>query len=124
MVSEKTPSNSLNRESVDNLILETMDSVLRKILGEGSAEIITLYAKKSYSIKGEETLKRVEALAEALRKILGFSSTIIENLILNSLYSKLELKFEDKKNYEFLDYIKDLRNSKFQRKNAQIETLE
>jgi len=43
--------------------------------------------------------------------VLGSGSILIENLILKSLYSKLELKFENREGYEFSDYIKELRKS-------------
>jgi len=80
---------------------------LKQVFGEEPAKIILQHAKKS--AKWEENPKRVEAFAEALREILGSGSVLIENLILKSLYSKLELKFEEKKGYGFSDYVKELR---------------
>ncbi len=34
---------------------------------------------------------------------------MIEKLILKNLYSKLELKLEEREGYEFSDYVKELR---------------
>ncbi|MFB0562499.1 MAG: hypothetical protein ACETWM_14935 [Candidatus Lokiarchaeia archaeon] len=70
-------------------------------------KIIFLYAERSDPSKWKEAPKRVEVLSDALRTIFGDSFTFIENLILKSLYSKIELKFEKKKDYDFLDYVKE-----------------
>jgi hypothetical protein len=34
---------------------------------------------------------------------------VIEKMILENLYSKLELKFEEKEGYKFSDYVKELK---------------
>nr|MDO8083010.1 hypothetical protein [Candidatus Freyarchaeota archaeon] len=103
------PSNPLRVEkSFEDLILQTIDNVLKKILGEGSANIIIIYAKKSDPSKWEEDPEKVKVFVDALRNLIGLSSRIIENLILKNLYSKLKLNFEEKEDYDFYDYIKEL----------------
>jgi len=111
MVSEEAPV-----ICVDDLLLETIGDVLRQVFGENSAKIILRNMKKSYSLKWEEIPKRAQVFSDALRNLLGSGGVIIEDLILETLYSKLELKFEWKKGYRFSDYIKELRNGKFDRK--------
>jgi len=96
---------------VDDLLLEIIDDVLKQVFGKTSAKIILRNAKKSYSLKWEEIPKRVQVFSDALRNILGSSGgVIIEDLILETLYSKLDLEFEWKKGYRFSDYIKELRS--------------
>jgi len=78
-------------------------------LGEVSTKNIIQHMMKNDSLKWEENRKKCEVFADALRNILGQSSVFIENLVLEGLYSKLNLKIEEKKGYEFSDYIKELR---------------
>jgi len=87
--------------------LETIGNDLKHVFGEEPSKLILQHATKSAMLK--ENSKKVEVFSEALREILGSGSVLIENLTLKSLCSKLELKFEEKKGYEFSDYIKELR---------------
>ena len=105
MVSEK-----VSLTCVDDLLLETIGDVLKQVFGENSAKILLRHVKKSYSLKWEEIPKRAQVFSDALRNILGQGGVIIEDLILETLYSKLELEFKWKKGYGFSDYIKELRS--------------
>jgi len=106
MVSEEVPVTC-----VDDLLLETIGDVLKQVFGENAAKIMLQNVKKDYSLKLEEIPKRAQVFSDALRNILGSGGVIIEDLILETLYSKLELEFKWKKGYTFSDYIKELRNS-------------
>ena len=109
MTSREESFTSLHGEKdMEDLILQTIDTVLRKVLGDGSANIIIIYAKKSDPSKWEEDPEKVKIFLDVLRNLIGLSSRIIENLILKALHSKLNLNFEEKENYDFWDYIKDL----------------
>jgi hypothetical protein len=110
MASDKDSSKCLSGKSIDELVLSTIIGKLKRILGEESANIISQYAAKSYSPKGEEGLERVKGLVEALKKIFGFASPLIEGQVLKNLYSLLGLKYEEKEGYDFLDYVKELRS--------------
>jgi hypothetical protein len=112
-------------ESFEKVILQTIDNVLKKVLGEGVANIITIYAKKGDHSKWEEDPERVKALLDALRDLVGLSSRIVEHMILKNLYSLLELNFEEKANYDFFDYIRELRKRQIDRNNSsKHESLE
>jgi len=65
----------------------------------------------NYSLEWEEIPKKVEVFSEALGKTLGSGAVIIEDLILESLHSRLRLELRWKKGYGFSDYIKDLRST-------------
>jgi hypothetical protein len=108
MYSREDPSNFINGKVFEDLILQTIDTVLRKVLGDGSANIIIIYAKKSDPAKWEEDPEKVKIFVGALRNLIGLSSRIIEHLILKTLYSQLNLNFEEKENYDFWDYISEL----------------
>jgi len=61
-------------------------------------------------LKREEIADKTEVFSAALEKLLSSAKPAIEKMILKNLYHKLELKFEEKKGYEFSDYIKELRD--------------
>ena len=86
----------------DDLLPETIENILKQVLGEVSAKVVLQYIKKSDSLNRE-------VFVDDLHKILGQGSVIIEDLILESLYSKLKLRFDEKEGYRFSDYIKELR---------------
>jgi hypothetical protein len=94
---------------VDDLLLETIGDILKQVFGENAAKTILRHMKKSSSLKWEEIPGRIEVFAESLQKILGQGAFIIEDLILETLYPKLEFEFEWKKGYRFSDYIEELR---------------
>ena len=52
----------------------------------------------------------IRALADSLPKILGTGSVIIEDLILETLYSKLGCQLQWKKDCRFPDYIAELKS--------------
>ncbi len=110
MVSEAVSLTWSGMRSFDDLLLETIGDVLKQVFGEESAKIILQHVEKTDCLKWEEIPKSAEIFADALRKVLGAGSVPVENLILKSLYSKLELKFEENEGYGFSDYIKRLRS--------------
>ncbi len=91
--------------SFDDILAETIDEVVKNVFEKDIAKIVLKYLKKNSSKKLN---KRVRILADALPKILGESSVIIEDLILETLYSKCGLELKWKRNYRFADYVLDL----------------
>ena len=86
----------------NDILIETIDEVARNALGDEKAEIILKYFKDASSKNLDDILK---IFAYALPKILGVGSVIIEDLILETLYSKFELEFKRKKGCTFAEHI-------------------
>jgi hypothetical protein len=106
-MSEEGALTCLRVRSFENLLRETMDDVLKQVFGEEPAKIIVQHVEReSGSLKCEKNAKKVE---DALQEILGSGSVTVESLILKSLYSKLESKFEEKEDYGFSDHLLELR---------------
>ena len=101
--------------SLDNLLLDAVDETLRHIFKEEGAKVISNFLENKCDLKREEIGEKAEDFSAGLERFLGSAAPVIEKMILKNLYSKLELKFEEKKGYGFSDYIKDLRNGKFGR---------
>ena len=94
----------------DKLFIEAVDEGL-DVLGESGRQMIFFHLEKSCSIKRHEIPKKPEAFAAGLEKIFGAGASVIEKLIVKSLYSKLGLKYEDKEERPFADYVKNVKEA-------------
>jgi hypothetical protein len=94
----------------DKLFIEAVDEGL-DVLGDSGRQMIFFHLEKSCSVKRHEIPDRPEAFAEGLEKIFGVGATVIEKLIVKSLYLKLGLKYEDKEERPFADYVNDLKEA-------------
>jgi len=94
----------------DKLFIEAVDEGL-DVLGESGRQMIFFHLEKSCSIKRHEIPKKPEAFAAGLEKIFGAGASVLEKLIVKSLYSKLGLKYEDKEKCPFADYVNDVKEA-------------
>ncbi|NIR86315.1 hypothetical protein GWO13_01595 [Candidatus Bathyarchaeota archaeon] len=99
----------IGKKKLDDLLLGVVDETMRQVFREKGAEVISGYIGNECHLKGEEIAGKPEVFSAGLERLLGSGASVIENLILKNLYRKLKLKFEDKKGYEFSDYINELK---------------
>lgn len=96
-------------EDFEKLFIEAIDEAVDEglnVLAESGKQMLFFHLEKNCSINRHDIPQKPEAFAAGLEKIFGVGASILEKIILKNLYSKLELKYEDKKNYTFEDYIK------------------
>ena len=86
------------------ILIEAVDHGLR-ILGESSRKAILYHLEKDYSITRTKIPEHTEAFTKGLESIFGAGSLVIERSILKYLYSKLGLKYEEKRNCRFIDSL-------------------
>ncbi|MEM2995536.1 MAG: hypothetical protein QXI91_05950 [Candidatus Bathyarchaeia archaeon] len=107
-MSEETTLTCPSIQTFEKLVRETTSDVLRQILGEKPAKIVVqCFIGENISLTCKGDAEKVEV---TLQKIFGASSATIENLILKSLYSQFDLKFREKKGYQFSDYLLELKS--------------
>jgi hypothetical protein len=99
------------RKDFEKLFLEAVDEGLN-FLGESGKHMVLFHLERSYSIKRHDIPEKPEALAAGLEKIFGAGASVLQKLILESLYSKLGLKFEDKGDYTFAECVNHAKNVK------------
>ena len=88
--------------------IDAVDEVVRNVFKDETAKVIL----KSLENPSSGTLpERLQIFTDALPKILGVGSVIIEDLILETLHSKLNLEFQWKKDYTFREYVMELANN-------------
>ncbi len=87
--------------------MEAVDEGL-KVIGESGKQMFFFHLERTYSIKKQDIPRKPEIFAKGLEKIFGAGASVIEKLILETLYSKLGLKYEEKEHYTFVDYLKEI----------------
>lgn len=102
---------SENAEKLDELLLDVIDETLKCVFKEAGADVIYNYIENKCHLKREEIAEKTEVFSAGLERMLGSGAPVIEKLVLKNLYRKLGLKFKEKKDYEFSDYVKELRKS-------------
>jgi hypothetical protein len=92
-------------KNFDEIFIEAVDEGL-KVLGESGKQMIFFYLEKGFSVKKHEIPEKPEAFAQGLEKIFKAGALVIEKLIVENLYSKLGLEYENKQNFSFEEYVK------------------
>jgi len=95
--------------SLDDLLLSVVDDTMKQVFAETGAKVIYDFLGNNSHLKREEITEKTEVFSAGLERLMGSGAPVIEKLVLKNLYSKLELKFEEKEGCEFSDYIKELR---------------
>jgi hypothetical protein len=88
---------------------EAVDETLKQIFKKEGARVIYDFLENKSCLKLEDVADNPEALSASLETLMVSASQVVELTILKNLYSKMGLKFEEKNNYKFSDYIKELR---------------
>ena len=90
-------------------MLSVVDETMRQIFREAGVKVIYDYLENNCNLKREEIAEKPEVFSAGLKRLMVSAALVIEKMILENLYRKLGLKFEEKEGYEFSDYIKELR---------------
>jgi len=113
----------IKQEEFEKLFMEAVDESL-KSLGESVRQMIFFHLEKSYSLKRQNIPKKPEAFAEGLEKIFGVGALVLEKIIVKTLYSKLGLEYEDKKDFVFIDYLRNFITTKEEQNKSEHFELE
>jgi len=100
----------------DAKIEKIIDRVLRQVFGEEAAHLIYRHLESNYSLKKEEVADRIEIFAVGLEDFLRSGAYVIEQKILEDIYSsygllrRIELERE-RDEFDFVSQIKSLRKT-------------
>ena len=94
---------------LNDLLLSAVNETLKQVFKEAGAQVIYDFLGNKCNLKREEIAEKPEVFSADLKKLMVSAASFIEKMILEKLYSKLELKFEEKEGYEFSDYIRELK---------------
>jgi hypothetical protein len=95
----------------DLVILKTIQGVLLNVFGEKSLRKIRHAMKENYALEWQEIPEKSEAFSYALKEILGRGAIIIEDLIVENLYTNFGKQLLWRNDFTFADYITNLNMS-------------
>lgn len=98
------------KEQIDRIISDVAEEVMLGIFGRRALENIIRVLRERYGIDLNEISDKPHIFSEAMRRIIGAGSIIIEDLIIENLYMKTGLEFRWKKGYSFPDYVNEVKN--------------
>lgn len=96
------------RGNLDAKVLDTVKAVLIQIFEDESVETTFKILKDRYGLEIKDIPKRPQIFSQALLSIFGKGAAIIEDLILEKLYSEFKVDLKWKDSYKFYNYIDDL----------------
>jgi len=96
---------SIEPEVFERCLLDTVDETLCLVLSERTKEAIYVYVEKYCDLRRQEIPRKPDLFVTCLEKIFGRAASVIEKTILKKFYSKLGMGFEEKKDWNFKDYV-------------------
>lgn len=99
----------MRRKNFGGLLVESIEEALKILLDESAKYTFFSHLEKNCSLRMDEIGQKPETFAVELEKVFGIGAFKIKKLVVALLYSKLGLKYEEKEEYKFSDYIRDAR---------------
>jgi hypothetical protein len=88
------------------VLSEAIDEGLRDI-SPSIVPVVLSYMNKKASVRSDHYIYDPEAFDEALKEIFGFGAKVIEKLILEALYGKLQSSKEVNHDFNFVEEVKN-----------------
>jgi hypothetical protein len=92
-------------DSIERLLLESMDEALADLLGRRTREAVYDYLERNRLIARSEIPKRLDDLFKLLNETFGKGATTIGKVIAKRLYAKLGWEFVELPAYALTDYV-------------------
>ena len=97
---------------MERIFVEAVDETLKDIFRDDGAKVIYDFLENHSSLKLKNVADKPEVFSASLEKLMVSAVRVIEQqVILNNLYSRLGLKFEEKPSHEFSDDIRELKGA-------------
>jgi len=93
----------------EETVNEVVNDTLNEIFSETATRIIYRHLEMTYQLKPEEVAKYIDVFKEGLEEFLSTGALAIEIIIVKRLYSQFRVKFENREDWTFADYLKDLK---------------
>lgn len=75
----------------EDKVLKTVDRVLKQIFGKEATHLIYKYLENNYSLEKNEITDKIDVFAKGLEKFLSSGASVIEQKILDDIYSNYGL---------------------------------
>lgn len=96
----------LRNRIFEKLLLDAVDEALSS-LGDSSKRAVYYHLEKTFDIKKQDIPYKIEEFANAIEKIFGLGTKIIEIQIMKNLYEKVgsAFKYFPERDLVFTDYV-------------------
>jgi len=101
----------LKEKSFNRVLVETVDDVIRSLLGEAVASVVLYHLEKDFSLRIEDVPERPDRFEYAMKDLFREGASIIEERIIEELYRRIGLNYVRVRGYSFADYIKEAKKS-------------
>ena len=95
----------------DKFLVRIIDYSLKEVFTENAALAIYTYLESSYALNQEDIPEKLDLFVDGLHKFLSTGAFTVERVILENLYSKLELERQLGEDCDFKNSIAQLKNS-------------
>lgn len=99
--------------SFEDILMEAIDEALSSF-GKTCQQAIYFHLEKEFKLNKREIPCRIKHFTEAIETIFGYGAKILEIRIMENLFKKMgytNLRFQDRKNLEFTQYIEAAKNN-------------
>lgn len=87
-------------------------------LGDSPKQAIFFHLETSFKIRKDNIPANPTEFAKALEKIFGPGASYLEKLIAKRLYEKLGMEFEEIENWDFFEYVNNVKQRLPQKKDV------
>jgi hypothetical protein len=94
----------LSQDNVRKILLEAVEEGFSS-LGDSPKQAIFFHLETSFKIRKDNIPANLTEFARALEEIFGPGAFYLEKLIAKRLSEKLGLEFEEVENWDFLEYV-------------------
>jgi len=107
---EKISGISKSQRNLQKLMLEVVDETLKKFFGEASTLVVYGYLERKHNLRKEDIPRKPNVFSKSLREMFVSGAILIEESILNNLFSKLKLEYKEWRELTFTEAIRRLSN--------------
>jgi hypothetical protein len=95
--------------SFEETVNEVVNDTLNEIFTKTATKVIYQHLEMNYQLKPENVAENIGAFKEGLEKFLSSGALAVEGIIVKRLYRRFRMKYENREDWTFADYIKDLK---------------
>jgi hypothetical protein len=106
---EESVKSSERPVTFNGLLLESLESVLRSILGSKACDAILTHLETNCSISRRDIPRNIDLIFDVLQENFGRGAMTIGNAMVRNLYEKLGWSFTEVGGFDFHDYLEAAR---------------
>lgn len=95
--------------SFEKTVNKVINDTLNEIFTETATRVIYDHLDMNYQLKPDNMVQNIDNFREGMQKFLSTGALAVESIIIQRLYDQFRVKYENRKDWTFADYMKDLK---------------